>query len=433
VAGRILGDMSDAPADAPRLSVIVAAWNAAATIRAALASVLDQREVSLEAIVVDDGSTDGTAAIVAELASADPRIVPIALAVNGGVSAARNAALEVARGEWVAFLDADDRLLPGGLAAMLRAGDDSAPTAAGDADGASPIRVVVGQRVSTDGERTWFPRLYDLPDIRVQGRKSLAANPGLLYYAGPVGKLFHRSLAVSLRFEGRMLGDQPWVLRAMIRAGDGILVITDTVYEWRRPHPDRYIATITSARERSATLGAEAVGMASVAFATVHEELVSAYDPAVAARLGAEYVARLVRSELGPQVRGAVIRRDPGLPALFDALRGFLSGLPAGAAAGSDAVAAVLLRPPADRWHLVSAPARAAYWSLVAAATRVDPVVVRRIPGRTLRALVEIAVSGPGLRRRLASGLLVGRALAGAAARRLLGLRRGRGSGESPG
>src|SRR5262245_6415533 len=122
---------------APRLSVIVAAWNGAATIETALGSVLDQREVPLECVVVDDGSSDDTAARVEALAAGDRRVVVVRAPANEGVSAARNRALDVARGEWLTFLDADDRLLPGGLAAMLRAADD------GD-----DVRAVVGQRIS---------------------------------------------------------------------------------------------------------------------------------------------------------------------------------------------------------------------------------------------------------------------------------------------
>ena len=109
-----------APApDVPRLSILIPTWNAEATIERALDSVLAERAIQLEVIVVDDASTDGTADIVASVADRDPRVVLLRLRANGGVSAARNRGLTMVRGEWVAFLDADDLLLPGALDALM--------------------------------------------------------------------------------------------------------------------------------------------------------------------------------------------------------------------------------------------------------------------------------------------------------------------------
>ena len=87
----------------PRLSMLIACWNAAATIERALASVLDEHGVPFECIVIDDGSTDGTADIVQAVADRDARVVLLRLPANGGVSAARNHGLDSARGDWVAF------------------------------------------------------------------------------------------------------------------------------------------------------------------------------------------------------------------------------------------------------------------------------------------------------------------------------------------
>lgn len=91
----------------PLVSVLVPAHNAAGTIAAALDTATGQTWPEIEIIVVDDGSTDETASVVAGLAAADPRIRLIRRP-NGGVSAARNTALAAARGEWLAPLDADD-------------------------------------------------------------------------------------------------------------------------------------------------------------------------------------------------------------------------------------------------------------------------------------------------------------------------------------
>jgi hypothetical protein len=91
----------------PLVSVIVPAYNAAATIERTLNSIIQQTYTNIEVLVVDDGSSDDTCAIVLRFAGADPRIRLIRKA-NGGVASARNAAIELARGEFVAPIDADD-------------------------------------------------------------------------------------------------------------------------------------------------------------------------------------------------------------------------------------------------------------------------------------------------------------------------------------
>jgi glycosyltransferase involved in cell wall biosynthesis len=100
--------MSEAPAEtAPLVSVIMAAYNAADHIGEALESALAQNWSPLEVVVVDDGSTDSTAEIVRSY----PDVVYVRQE-NSGPSAARNAAVERSRGEFVANLDSDDLLPP---------------------------------------------------------------------------------------------------------------------------------------------------------------------------------------------------------------------------------------------------------------------------------------------------------------------------------
>jgi glycosyltransferase involved in cell wall biosynthesis len=93
--------------DTPLVSVIMAAYNAAEHIGEALESVLAQDWQPLEVVVVDDGSTDDTAAIVGRF----PQVVYVRQE-NQGPSAARNAAVERSSGEFVANFDSDDLLPP---------------------------------------------------------------------------------------------------------------------------------------------------------------------------------------------------------------------------------------------------------------------------------------------------------------------------------
>lgn len=97
------------------ISVVIPLYNKASTILVAVASVRSQTFTDWELVVVDDGSTDHGASLVEALN--DPRIRCVRQA-NGGVAAARNAGLKVARGEWVALLDADDHWRPAHLARL---------------------------------------------------------------------------------------------------------------------------------------------------------------------------------------------------------------------------------------------------------------------------------------------------------------------------
>ncbi len=96
-------------------SIVIPIYNAEKYLRACLDSIVAQSYTDFEAIMIDDGSEDGSAAICKEYAERDHRFT-YRYKENGGVSTARNAGIEIAKGEWMLFIDSDDVLLPDSLA-----------------------------------------------------------------------------------------------------------------------------------------------------------------------------------------------------------------------------------------------------------------------------------------------------------------------------
>ena len=165
----------------PFFSIIIPVYNVAPYLRECLDSVLAQAFTDWEAICVDDGSTDGSGVILDEYAAKDKRIKAIHQ-TNGGVSAARNAGLDTAVGEYVAFIDADDMVGPTWLNSLHEA---------------------VASHVGVDWIRTSFRWL--------KGDEITTRNPETSGYY--VGNCVHNEIWRSLAFRG-----EPWsnVLRREI-------------------------------------------------------------------------------------------------------------------------------------------------------------------------------------------------------------------------
>lgn len=138
---------------APVVSVLIPAYNVAGYLDKSVGSALAQ-DVEVEVLIVDDCSTDdgATAAAIRRL-EVDPRVRGFRLPVNGGPSAARNKGLDEARGEWVAFLDADDWFAPGRLSYLL----DVARAAEADAVSDDQLLIQEG------ADKPWTT-IYELAD-----------------------------------------------------------------------------------------------------------------------------------------------------------------------------------------------------------------------------------------------------------------------------
>ncbi len=96
----------------PNISVVMPVYNRAARVATAIDSILNQRHEDFEFIIVDDGSTDNTAQVLAKYAALDSRIRCLQLPVNSGQGLARAVGNNAALGEYIAIMDSDDEALP---------------------------------------------------------------------------------------------------------------------------------------------------------------------------------------------------------------------------------------------------------------------------------------------------------------------------------
>ncbi|MDT8306348.1 MAG: glycosyltransferase [Anaerolineae bacterium] len=144
------------------VSIIIPAYNQAHYLGEAIRSALGQSYGDVEVIVVDDGSTDGTQAVVEAFDDARLRYV---YQENRGLSAARNTGIRHAHGEYLSYLDSDDRFLPEKLALLLAVLEQR-----------PEVGLVAGQAIPVDETGAQNGRLFDQP-LPVDGRELLLGNP----------------------------------------------------------------------------------------------------------------------------------------------------------------------------------------------------------------------------------------------------------------
>ncbi|TXL57920.1 glycosyltransferase family 2 protein [Aeromicrobium terrae] len=203
--------------------MVVPVYNAEDHLDESLRSLLGQRYRPLDVVVVDDGSTDGSAEIARRHAK-DSRVRVITQA-NAGVNAARSAGIAVATGELLTFVDADDTVTPDGIAAAVRSLEESG----------SDVAVMPYDRL--DGERhvpaaPWIRALHRRPATGV----TLVERPDVMVNTTACSKVFRRSFwdAAGLEFPpGKRYQDQILNITAYREAS--AIDITDVVgYSWRR-------------------------------------------------------------------------------------------------------------------------------------------------------------------------------------------------------
>jgi glycosyltransferase involved in cell wall biosynthesis len=224
------------------ISVIVPVYNVEPYLRRCLDSILGQTYENLEIIVVDDGSTDGCPAICDGYAEKDRRVLVIHQQ-NGGLSAARNAGLDICTGEVIAFVDSDDWILPDMYGEMLAA------MQAADAQIAICGYLSVDEHENVLGERKFTKRICTSGEI-IKGLL-LGSN------VGDVGhivwnKTYDRSIFSRLRFPNRIAEDS-FILHRSIGSSRHVAFLDKSLYCYlkrstslvhNRSHEDRIQAII---------------------------------------------------------------------------------------------------------------------------------------------------------------------------------------------
>lgn len=213
----------------PKFSIIIPVYNVAPYLRECLDSVLAQICADWEAICVDDGSTDGGGAILDEYSAKDRRIT-VLHQKNAGVSSARNAGLEVARGEWVMFIDSDDYWDPM-LLAKLSDKANSFPNA--DVVSFAPI-----VQFYDDGRSVPLARIE--PGV-VSGQRVLEGCEDVYMGLGwhSVDKMYKRSLVESRHFRFNInvfAGEDALFVNSLFAYAKSVLICDDIKGYYRRMH-----------------------------------------------------------------------------------------------------------------------------------------------------------------------------------------------------
>lgn len=207
------------------VSVIIPVFNVEKYLRQCLDSVISQTYTDLEIIIVDDGSTDSSGSICDEYAAADSRIQVIHRE-NGGLSAARNTALDVARGEWLVFVDSDDYLMPDMIERLYSA------CIAHDADMAACTHLRrYGDRIETPARRS-----APAADIEIYNgaEKMDAYIRGRRLSNAMWAKLFSAELFSCVRFPVGRFYEDTFIMPGLVHSARRIVNMNSDGYVYRK-------------------------------------------------------------------------------------------------------------------------------------------------------------------------------------------------------
>ncbi|MFI5658820.1 CDP-glycerol glycerophosphotransferase family protein [Streptomyces sp. NPDC051684] len=222
----------------PRFSVIVPVYLVQAYLHACLDSVLGQSYTDLELIAVDDASPDACGEILDAYAAHDPRVTVVHLPQNVGLGEARNAGLKQASGDYVVFLDSDDTLAPGALAAIA---DRIKATSGPD------ILIYDYARAYWDGSlvRNQYARLLDESGPQTF---SLTDRPSLMRLLMVVWNKAYRREFLSksgLTFPPGYYEDTAWTYPALMTA-DSVATLDRVCVQYRQRRQGNILSTIST-------------------------------------------------------------------------------------------------------------------------------------------------------------------------------------------
>ncbi|WDG28014.1 glycosyltransferase [Streptomyces sp. CA-278952] len=213
-----------APADHYRVSIVIGAFNASATLGRALDSALRQTHSQVEVIVVDDASTDGTLAVARQYAARDGRVRVIGRESNsGGVGAPRNNGIAVATGQYLMFLDADDELPHKACESLLQ----SALATGAEITAGRALRV----NLAKDEVTVWQPQLYGTART-VEG--GLRAMPELFDDPIAAAKLYRLDFLLDqgIRFPEELYFEDTYFSTVAWYCARTITLLPVPVYRW---------------------------------------------------------------------------------------------------------------------------------------------------------------------------------------------------------
>lgn len=214
----------------PIVTIVMANYNGAAYLPEALQSAQAQTLRDIEIVVSDDGSTDASVAIVTQAMADDARIRLLQSRQNRGAAAARNSALAVARGEWIAVMDSDDLMHPERLARLVRAAEHDCAELVADnviefhQDGSAPARRLLR------GHWLTGPRSIDMAEY-VRRNLFYVRAPALGY----LKPLFRASILANHRYDETLaVGEDYDLVVRFLHAGKKLRVYPQAFYFYRQ-------------------------------------------------------------------------------------------------------------------------------------------------------------------------------------------------------